>query len=351
MASLADEPEQTELPPFPVGWYGLGFSEEFPRGSLSTRKLGGREVLVARTASGALSLMDPICPHLGAHMGHGGSVVGESVRCPFHGFRFGVDGGCVATGYDTKAPKVAVQTWPSHETQGMVLAYLDPLGRAPSFDIPALDDSAYTRLKHKTYRLRGHPQDTTENSVDFGHLSVVHGYSNVQMHGELRLEGPVLMANYSMHHPFGLVRGSGGVQAEFEVTVRGLGFSMVEVVIPALGLETRNFVLATPRDAMDLELRIALSVKKIARSSKIPSLARKLLSPALVQKLLEAVLLRQAFAAYSNDVEQDFVIWKNKQFVARPALALGDGPIMKYRRWAEQFYPERRVHLAKGAHA
>jgi hypothetical protein len=61
---------------------------------------------------------------------------------------------------------------------------------------------------------------------------------------------------------------------------------------------------------------------------------------------VETIYLRQAFAALANDVEQDFVIWKHKQYVARPALAQGDGPIARYRRWAEQFYPlSKPVHL------
>jgi nitrite reductase/ring-hydroxylating ferredoxin subunit len=335
------EPElPTTLAPYPVGWYSVGFSEEFPRGAVVTRRLGGKEVLVARTASGAVTAMDPICPHLGAHMGHGGTVEGETVRCPFHGFRFGVDGACVATGYDTKAPRVSVNTWPIQENHGVVLVYLDPRGQPPVFEIPRLEDEDFTKLRTKSYNLRGHPQDTTENSVDFGHLSVVHGYSNVKMHGELQLDGSVLRARYSMHHPFGLARGSGGIDAQFDVTVRGLGYSMVEVLIPKLGMQTRSFVFASPRGPMDLELRIAMSVKKIQRS-KMPAFVKKLAAPRLVEKLAEELLLRQAFAAYANDVEQDFVIWKNKQYVARPALALGDGPIMKYRRWAEQFYPER----------
>lgn len=61
------EPElPTSLAPYPIGWYSVGFSEEFPRGAVVTRKLGGKEVLVARTASGTVTAMGPICPHLGA---------------------------------------------------------------------------------------------------------------------------------------------------------------------------------------------------------------------------------------------------------------------------------------------
>ncbi|NUP07226.1 MAG: Rieske 2Fe-2S domain-containing protein [Polyangiaceae bacterium] len=336
-ANLPGHP--SKLPPFPRGWYAIGLSEEFARGQVATRQLVGKELVVFRTRQGVVSVMDPICPHLGAHMGHGGTVEGESLRCPFHGFRFGVDGTCVATGYATNPPKVKARTWHVRENHGAVLVYFDPDGLAPTFEIPELDPTGFSPLRHKSYRFRGHPQDTTENSVDFGHLSIVHGYEQVKMRSELETRGAYLTAKYSMHRPVGLLgAGFGGVDAEFHVHVHGLGYSFVEVLVPKLGFETRNFVYATPVGEMDLELRIAISIRHL---HKTPNLVRPLKLAAQIgplRRLVEAALMRQAFGAYSHDVEQDFVIWKHKQFVPRPALALGDGPVMRYRRWAEQFY-------------
>lgn len=331
--------QPTRLPPFPRGWYAVGFSEEFPPGAVVTRKLAGKEVVLYRTQSGAINAVDPICPHLGAHLGHGGSVVGETLRCPFHGFRFDRSGSCVATGYDTTPPRVRATTWPIEENHGVVLLHFDRDGGAPAFDIPKLDMTGFTPLRHKTYRLRGHPQDTTENSVDFGHLSVVHKYEQVKMIRDLELRGPYLTARYGMHRPVGLLgEGLGGITAEFEVHVHGLGYSFVEVLIPALGIETRNFVFATPAADMDLELRIAISLRHLDASPRLHR-ALGLVTKASAARLgIESLILRQAFRAYVHDVEQDFIIWKHKEFVPRPALALGDGPVLRYRRWAEQFY-------------
>jgi hypothetical protein len=39
-----------------------------------------------------------------------------------------------------------------------------------------------------------------------------------------------------------------------------------------------------------------------------------------------------------RDLLQDFPVWENKAYLERPRLAEGDGPIMRYRRWARQFY-------------
>ena len=40
----------------------------------------------------------------------------------------------------------------------------------------------------------GPPQETTENSVDFDHFTIVHGYRNLRVIHEARTEGPYLTA-------------------------------------------------------------------------------------------------------------------------------------------------------------
>ena len=44
------------------------------------------------TPSGEVHVMDAFCPHLGAHLGHGGHVDGCEIVCPFHGWQFDADG-------------------------------------------------------------------------------------------------------------------------------------------------------------------------------------------------------------------------------------------------------------------
>jgi len=322
------------LRPFPHGWYSVGFSSEVAVGAVVTRKLAGREVVLFRTASGELHVMDPVCPHNGAHFGHGGTVEGETIRCPFHAFRFDGTGTCVATGYGTKPPKAKAAVYPSCERHGAILVWFDEAGRAPLWEIPALSSVGWSELKTHTFRLRGHPQDTTENSVDIGHLTVVHGYEAVQTLSELAVDGPYLTARYAMTRPLAILgRRAAAVTAEFEVHVRGLGYSFVEVHVRSGGFETRNFVFATPVDDAALELRIAMSLRSLSETPTIHPLLR-----ALPRSIAERVLRDQAFRAFRHDVEQDFDIWNNKSFVEQPALAQGDGPIAKYRKWASQFY-------------
>lgn len=60
----------------------------------------GEHFAVFRTSEGAAYVLDAYCPHLGAHLGVGGRVVGDCVECPFHGWQFrGADGQCTAIPY------------------------------------------------------------------------------------------------------------------------------------------------------------------------------------------------------------------------------------------------------------
>ena len=55
------------------------------------------------------------CPHMGAHLGFGGRVVGEAIRCPMHGFSFALVVGILIGTYSSiavAAPMlVAYQDW------------------------------------------------------------------------------------------------------------------------------------------------------------------------------------------------------------------------------------------------
>lgn len=324
------------LPSFPSGWYCVALAEEVKPGRLVSCQFMGHDVVIFRTDSGRLSLMEAYCPHLGAHLGHGGVIEGEVIRCPFHGFEFDRSGKCVATGYGTRPPPNArARTWPVCAVNGFVFAYhdggTDCTDEVP-WQIPDLDMKKWTTPLVRTFRLRGHPQETTENSVDIGHLSAVHGYQAVKTIRELRVTGPCLNARYGMRRPApGLLK---PIDAEFEVHVHGLGYSMVEVSITSLGLSTRHFVFSTPIDGRHINLRIALSLEKVTRSVSLPSWLR-LVPGSLLNRFLPSMLMR----GFARDVSRDFVIWRHKKFVRHPALAEGDGPLGEYRAWARQFYP------------
>jgi cholesterol 7-desaturase len=312
------------LPPYPAGWYAVALASELPPGAVLSRPFLGGELVVYRTGSGAVRAVDPYCPHLGAHLGHGGRVDGELLVCPFHSFAYDAAGVCVRTGYGTKPPATArlVQRQ-LRECNGLLLAWHG--AESPTWVVPGVDPDGWTAPRCRRFVLRDHPQETTENSVDLGHFAIVHGYRNVRMLREPITDGPYLSTAFSVEQPFPWTRRT--LAFSFETEIYGLGYSLVNVRLPSLDLDARLWVLPTPIDEQRLTLCLAASVRVEPR--RFPAL------PAVDGALTHLVLHGLSWGA-----RQDFPIWENKRYLERPALAAGDGPIGLYRRWARQFYGE-----------
>jgi nitrite reductase/ring-hydroxylating ferredoxin subunit len=325
----------SEALPIPSAWFCVGVASEISRGSVTTRRLAGRDIVLFRTADGALAALDAHCPHLGAHMGKGGRVEGDSLRCPFHGFCFDARGTCVRTAYGTKPPRAArARAYPVLLLHGAVFAYFDPRGLEPGFRPESPDAEGWSPYRFHAWTLRGHPQETTENAVDIGHFAVVHGYRNVHERAPTTTSGPYLAAHYGFERPtLPLWGGHLVVREAIDVHVWGLGYSRVHVTDLSLGLDLRLLVLPTPVEADRIELRIGISVRDFRESPRLYRLLRHI-PRAISHGLIARALLR----IYQHEVERDFNIWTHKRYVGAPALAVGDGPVGLYRRWASQFY-------------
>ena len=323
--------------PVPSGWFAVGFSDELRPGDVVTRVLCGREVVVWRGRDGVVGATEPACPHLGAHLG-GGRVDGNALRCPFHGFAFASNGICVETGWGG-APPTGLRSNVREvcEREGAVLVWSHPRGEPSSFEVPVVDVPAATPLETATFELAGHPVATSENSVDLAHLAQVHGYGGVRMIEPFRPDGPVATASYEMRRPLGLpgtdvipgVR-SAQMLVRFDVTLYGLGVSIVEATIPRFDVRTRQLVLATPTSPGRIDLRIGMRI--VHRSPRSATV-----------RAIERAGGKLAILGFAHDVRQDVPIWSRQRYVTRPGVAHGDGPIVPYRRWAEQFLRDGTV--------
>ena len=76
---------------FPFGfansWYMMLYSDELARGEVRPLHYLGRELVAFRGEDGAAHVFDAYCPHLGAHLGRGGKVIGDELQCPFHAWQ------------------------------------------------------------------------------------------------------------------------------------------------------------------------------------------------------------------------------------------------------------------------
>lgn len=321
---------------FPNGWFFVCYSHELSAEQLYSRTFMGKEIIAFRGSDGAACVADAYCPHLGAHLAKGGCVRDGAVQCPFHGFAFNAQGVCVSSPYSAPLKAGRLKLWHVHELDGFIFAYHDAAGRAPTWRIPAQDTSGWSALKTRAFRLRGHPQETTENGVDSGHLQVVHGYTDVQEIAPMRVEGPYLSGGYRMRRsagPLALLRID--LETLFHVHVWGLGYSLVEVHVPAYGLRTRQWIFATPSDGEFIDLHIALRVLPLAQPEQAFS-ALRFVPSAVTTRIVRALVMK----AFEIDIMQDFEIWENKGYVSPPALVKEDGPIGLYRRYCRQFYDQ-----------
>jgi phenylpropionate dioxygenase-like ring-hydroxylating dioxygenase large terminal subunit len=325
------------LPRFPVGWYAVAFSSEL-RTEVLTRRALGREVVVYRTASGAVHVTGAHCPHLGAHFGHGGKVEGELLRCPFHGFQFDGGGACVATPYGKKPPAIRTETLPTRELDGVVFAWFDPAGGLPRFELPTLDGAGWSPPATRSWVIRSHPQEILENSVDFGHFTEVHGYRGVELRRPLEIDGAYLTVGYTATRSGGLLGRldpMDSLRFHNDIHTHGLGYSRVEIEIEKLGLRIRQLVMPTPLDDERVELRSTTQVRHFPEPAGLGRYLQWLPRAAIAD-----LVARRISALIDGELRPDFAIWENKRYLASPGLAAGDGPIGRYRRWARQFYAE-----------
>jgi nitrite reductase/ring-hydroxylating ferredoxin subunit len=323
------------FPHAPRGWFCLGLSADLAPGQLVSRAFVGEEVVLWRGEDGVAALTTAWCPHIGAHLGRGGAVVGGRLRCPFHHFEFDAAGACVHTPYGHEPPRAArARTWPVAERNGLIFAWHGPAGEPPGFELPTLPTEGFTGPETWTWTLRTHPQEISENSVDIGHFSVVHRYSDVAERAPLVVDGAVLRIAYGFRRAVEIGGMKlGHIRTDFTGEVHGLGYSSVNSVVNEVGIRSLHLVLPTPVQPGFTELRICLWTRV---EDRLKGPAAPLM--ALPASLRDPLISWFAFQGYRHDVAQDIEIWENKAYLHPPALARGDGPLGRYRSWCRQFY-------------
>lgn len=299
----------------------------------------GEEIVVWCNEHGDVCVAEAVCPHLGSDLGPeaGGRVHDGCIVCPFHGFSYDVTGRCVATPYATAPGSARLKVFETREIEGLVFAWRGSGGRAPQWNLPAPPTGGdWSDMEFWSVRFAGHPQETTENSVDLAHLRHVHGYNNVKGIGPVSVDGAWLKSCFDFKRTQTIAGLKWFMYDVSAVThVHGLGYSFVEVREHSIDMETRLWVLATPIDGEVIELTLISQVRQLLEPKR-PIVGMRFLPSCLRTRLLNKIIM----AAQKQDVLQDVVIWSRKQYRPRPMLCRSDGEIGKYRRYCEQFYPD-----------
>ena len=332
-------PANAPLPPFPEGWYFLSSRKALEKARLVKRTWMGTDIVVWCDDDGRVCVSEAYCPHLGADLGPaaGGLVRDGRLVCPFHGFEYDTGGQCVATPF-APAPRAArLRVFETREIAGLIFAWWGIGARAPQWHLPAEepDLAGWSGLHIWTSRFAGHPQETTENSVDLAHLRFVHGYDRVDRLEPLSVDGHRLDSRFEFTRTRRIARiGAVKLDVAADTLVCGLGYSFVQIRERSIGMDMRLWILATPVDGTMIDLSVVSQTGEIRRPN------RWIAGLGFLPTRLRAPVMNKFIAAFEKrDVLQDVPIWSSKQYRSRPRLARSDGEIMAYRAYCAQFYP------------
>ncbi|MFJ9459204.1 aromatic ring-hydroxylating dioxygenase subunit alpha [Kitasatospora sp. NPDC101447] len=322
--------------PYPSGWFCVGRARDLPPGRVRTARLMGEDVVLYRTRRGAVRAVGPHCPHLGAHFGAGGTVRGEELVCPFHGFAFGPDGSCTGAPDGTRL-RASLTTHHLRERDGALFVWRGPDGQPPGWELPPA--VGVRPLAWWSGEVRSHPQEVMENSVDFRHVSVLHGLDTRET-APPEVDGPLFTVHQRTTTRF---PGLGAVSLEQPVMLAGLGMMRLTAELPQLGSTLRVWVLATPVAPWRTRVWFAATVTvPVPVPAWLPVSA---LVPALVPgggsaKALDRAASWLALQASVRIIKQDRPVLAHKRYLEQPRLVPGERSIGLFRRWARQFYPE-----------
>lgn len=304
----------------PAGWFQVAWSDELPPGTVLPRYYFGRHLVLWRDDDGAVHLQDAYCPHLGAHLGHGGRVCNTNIVCPFHGWEFDGEGTNTLIPYsDRTNAKAKIRTYPVRELGGhLVMAWYHPHDVAPTWEIDEpseLTDPDFSDWSTKHFTIDVAIQEMAENAVDGPHFRYVHNVENVPVIESYETEGPVARTRSVQQFP----TPRGVVEGRIDVDNQGPGFGVTRF---SGIVDTFLIGAAVPVDANRGEVRFSFKVRNLGDGATTSGVGQ----------------------AFINEVckqfEEDRPIWQNKAHITRPALADTDPPFMKFRKWYSQFYVE-----------
>ena len=316
---------------YPRGWFVIAESCELDNGPKAVRFFG-KDFALYRGKSGRPVLLDAYCSHMGTHLAAststsivrtGEQIEGDSIRCPYHGWRFGPDGRCEEIPYfEGRCPTAAIiRSYPVREVMGCIVTWHDPEGGEPDYDPPVLEewnDPAWERWKlDHLGTLDVHPQEIIDNMADAHHLGPTHGAPSEYFENEFR------------DHVY--IQRQGGVHKGYQTML----MTSTWYTGPGILLSKQQFgdkliyefIANTPVEDGKVQVWHATLYK----AANTPPTEQDIAAARDVQA--------NALAAFA----QDFEVWKNK----RPALNIlqivTDGPFAKGRLWYKQFYNPRAM--------
>ncbi len=303
--------------PFPIGWYSVGRKRDLGKGQVERVFAFDRELALFRTRSGVACVTDAFCPHLGAHLGVEGCVVGETIRCPFHGWKFDTSGQCVEIPYCDDIPSRAqVRSWHVSETNGDIMVWYHPQGLEPQWDVPELEELSsddWSEPQYWEFTIPNHVQNIAENTCDPEHFQYVHKMaetppSEVTIAEDGRVLHMVADAKEAVN------------PNTLHAILHNPGLAIVRTVYGP-NAEMMVYSTAQPTTLNETHMRWTLTVRK-----------------EIVDLVGDEVM-----RGIKDGIFDDMPIWKHKIYREKPVFCKGDTSLIGFRKWVRQFYVDDAV--------
>ncbi|MDP9100881.1 MAG: aromatic ring-hydroxylating dioxygenase subunit alpha [Actinomycetota bacterium] len=320
---------------FARGWHCLGLASSFADGMPHAVHAFGGKLVVWQGADGELHALDAYCRHMGGDLTMG-TVEGDVVACPFHGWRWGGDGKCAEIPYARRVPpRARTKAWPVMVRNGQLFVWNDPEGSAPPDNVTIPDIEGYasgewTDWTWDSIPVEGsHCREIVDNMVDMAHFYYIH--KGLPTYFKNVFEGHVCTQYYAGTSPEHAATGAlievgrfEGQSTKSEATYWGPSY-LLDKLWDTYGDTTIESVLITchyPVTPTSFVLMYGMIVKKL---------------PGLDDEA-NAKVARKMTRLIGQGFLEDVKIWQHKTRIENPLLCEEDGPVYQLRRWYEQFY-------------
>ncbi len=334
-----------DCPPcYPNGWFAVIDSHDLKVGAVKNVSCLGLNLAVFRGEDGRAHVVDAYCPHLGAHLAVGGTVVGDCIQCPFHGWEFNGDTGkCTRIPTTNKIPDVArVKAYNTLELNGYVNIWHHAEGSDPTWTPPEFEEITNGTWKYRgrtEHYVNAHIEEVPENGADLAHLPLIHQplivagvdlrycYSKIWNFGQHKW-----IANWEQES--GPDFHIGTLTLQHSLRLFGIKLSMLDIKVAARqigpGLVYMTFNSMFARGAFVHSL------------TPVEPLVQRMIHQVWCEWYIPPIIPKFFLFGEAMMIERDMMIWNNKQYNGRPVLAKSkeDALIQKHRRWYSQFYSE-----------
>lgn len=249
-------------------WYFAGLSGDVANGQLVRREIAGEPITLGRCQNGSLFAMRDICPHRAAPLS-AGQIKEDTVECPYHGWRFGIDDGAckeipaMCSDQSFKTEKIKVRTFPVREDGQLIWVYISSDKRfsgPPPINPPQFPFATRKPLLSDTVTLNCHVDHAVIGLMDPAHGPYVHRQwwwrSETSMHEkskafEPRDRGFAMAAHTPSSNSFAYKLLGGKPVTEITFQLPGVRTEDVKVG----GKTLLSFTAVTPIDETKTEIR------------------------------------------------------------------------------------------------